>query len=35
MLFERLGHFVFRHRRKVILSWCGLLTVYCQVSKTG
>jgi RND superfamily putative drug exporter len=27
MLFERLGHFVFRHRRKVILSWCVLLIV--------
>jgi len=25
MLFERLGHFVFRHRRAVILIWCVLL----------
>jgi len=27
MLFERLGHFVFRHRKAVILAWCGLLIV--------
>ena len=27
MLFEQLGHFVFRHRKAVILSWCGLLIV--------
>ena len=27
MLFEHLGHFVFRHRRAVIVNWCVLLSL--------
>jgi len=26
-MFERLGHFIFRHRKAVILIWCLLLVV--------
>jgi len=40
MLFERLGHFIFRHRRKVILIWCVLVILNavlapCAMRRTG